>query len=437
MLAEEPATDPAPTARTSGGAGFRYGLLETLRQYGAERLRETGEADQTRGRHLGWYLALAERAESALYGPDQNSWLERLEREHDNVRAALRWSLDDATAPAPASQLGTSPATLRASSAGHASAAPGASSATESTERSSIAPTTATAAPSSTTSAVTPDATPAELGLRLAVACSYFWQIRGHRYRSEAQRWLGQALARTVDRPSAARARAFNWAGTLAGEPVDHVRASALHRAALTLWQQLGDTAGVAESLLGLGAAARARGDALEAEQLLAESLSIARQADAALTAARALRQLAMAARASGRVEAADALAAEALASFQALGEQHQAGHAFDLIGQVASDRGDYARAVQAHDRGLALLDAAGCQEGVVDALVHLGRAEYERGDRAGALRFCAESLRLAASSASSATCRPASSCWPHSARASNRLAPLGSSAPPTLCATA
>ncbi len=75
------------------GAG-RYRLLETVRQYGWERLEEAGEATAARRRHAAYYLSLAEEAEPALTGPDQGRWLQRLDREYDNLRAALRWARD-------------------------------------------------------------------------------------------------------------------------------------------------------------------------------------------------------------------------------------------------------------------------------------------------------------------------------------------------------
>jgi predicted ATPase len=70
----------------------RYRLLETVGQYGRERLEADGEADLARERHARYYLALAEEAERDLR--EQEAWLRRLEREHANFRAALSWALD-------------------------------------------------------------------------------------------------------------------------------------------------------------------------------------------------------------------------------------------------------------------------------------------------------------------------------------------------------
>ena len=73
-------------------------MLETVREYALMRLEETDGLAQARDRHLAHYLALARRAEPELIGPDQGAWFDRLEAEHDNLRAALGWAAasDDA-----------------------------------------------------------------------------------------------------------------------------------------------------------------------------------------------------------------------------------------------------------------------------------------------------------------------------------------------------
>jgi predicted ATPase len=88
------AHDALPGGRT------RYRLLETLRQYGRERLRETGEAPAVRDAHLAWAVGLAEEAERHLDGLDQAAWLDALERELDNLRAALEWAITSRNAQA-------------------------------------------------------------------------------------------------------------------------------------------------------------------------------------------------------------------------------------------------------------------------------------------------------------------------------------------------
>jgi predicted ATPase/DNA-binding SARP family transcriptional activator len=81
-------------AEVRAGEVRRYRLLEPVRQYAGERLEESGETEDFSGRHAGFFLALAEEAEPELAGAQQQEWAERLETDHDNMRAALSWSLE-------------------------------------------------------------------------------------------------------------------------------------------------------------------------------------------------------------------------------------------------------------------------------------------------------------------------------------------------------
>jgi predicted ATPase len=74
-------------------AESRFAMLETIREYALERLNARSEGEAQRKRHTNYYLALAERAEPETLGAQQVVWLERLEREHDNLRAALGWAI--------------------------------------------------------------------------------------------------------------------------------------------------------------------------------------------------------------------------------------------------------------------------------------------------------------------------------------------------------
>jgi predicted ATPase/DNA-binding XRE family transcriptional regulator len=78
----------------AGGTGVRYRMLEPVRQYALEKLEESGEAAEMRLRHAGYYLALAEKAEPRIKGWDQVEWLDRLEAENDNLRAAISHSVE-------------------------------------------------------------------------------------------------------------------------------------------------------------------------------------------------------------------------------------------------------------------------------------------------------------------------------------------------------
>jgi len=81
-------------ADTNPEGGTRYRMLEPVRQYALERLEESGEEDEVRRRHVRRYLALAEQAEPRIKGRGQGKWLDRLEAENDNLRAAIGWSLE-------------------------------------------------------------------------------------------------------------------------------------------------------------------------------------------------------------------------------------------------------------------------------------------------------------------------------------------------------
>jgi non-specific serine/threonine protein kinase len=72
----------------------RYRMLETVRQYALDRLRDSGEEAQWRGSHLACFVTLAEEFNKGIAGPKQQSWFSRIATEHDNLRAALAWSAE-------------------------------------------------------------------------------------------------------------------------------------------------------------------------------------------------------------------------------------------------------------------------------------------------------------------------------------------------------
>jgi predicted ATPase len=168
---------------------MRYTMLEPVRQYAREKLRESSEEDAVQRRRAEFFLALAEEAEPELAGTQQQSWLKRLEREHANLRAALAWTLDPAV---------TEPREHRT-----------------------------------------------ELGLRLAGALGRFWAVYGP---GEGRRWLEKGLAKDGTVPKPALAKAFYEAGWIALWQGDYDRAIALLEEGLALFRQLGNTRGRARS---------------------------------------------------------------------------------------------------------------------------------------------------------------------------------------------
>jgi predicted ATPase/DNA-binding SARP family transcriptional activator len=83
-------------SESTEGGRIRYRLLEPIRQYALEKLEESGEAEAAKRAHAEYFLALAQEAEPELFGPREAEWFERLDEEHDNIRAALSWSLEGA-----------------------------------------------------------------------------------------------------------------------------------------------------------------------------------------------------------------------------------------------------------------------------------------------------------------------------------------------------
>jgi tetratricopeptide (TPR) repeat protein len=344
----------------------RYGLLETVRQYGQERLVASGGVEAARDRHLAWYLALAEEARPHLEAPEQGVWLDRLEREHDNLRAALGWS-------------------IRA--AGDAS-----------------------------------------LGQRLAGALWRFWYMRG--YSSEGQGWLEAALAMGDQDSPAARATALNGAGLMAFDQGDLTQAAARYEESLGLRRELGDTGGIASSLNNLGKVAGdlGRAAALYEEALAlyreqgdhrgsAEALSnlglvAVRQGDPARAAAlheEALRLhrelgntegIAYALGDLGRVAAsqrdlgrATALHEEALGMWRALGHRAGSGFSLNMLGSVAYQQGEYERATRLHEEALTMFRDLGYKNFIAHSLNYLGSVAHAQGDLGRAATLLEESL--------------------------------------------
>ncbi len=156
----------------------RLVMLETIREYGLEVLAASGEEEIARRAHAAFYLSLAERVEPELGGAQQAIWLERLEREHDNLQAALRWSLAQGQA-----------------------------------------------------------ARDMTLALRLGGALRRFWLVRG--YWREGQNLLERALAVRGKVAAAVRAKALIAAANLAVTRSDYERAAALCQESLALCREL------------------------------------------------------------------------------------------------------------------------------------------------------------------------------------------------------
>jgi predicted ATPase/class 3 adenylate cyclase len=261
---------------TEGADGEpRLGMLETIRQYALERLEQDDDLDAARHRHALYYAAFAERAHDQMRGPAQLSALDRLEADHDNLRAALAWSLET---PA------TDPAAGPAGSAAQAGQG----------ER-------------------------AVIGLRLVQALSYFWYQHGHA--TEGRRWLQRAMDLAVadgGTPAAgvgspALAGVAHGLGVLLDQQGESDAARQLFERSLAIWRELGDRDNQARELNSLGIVHRCLGHLDTGRSLLGESVSLAREAGNDLRLATALTNLGQAESDAGNLERATQVLQEAL----------------------------------------------------------------------------------------------------------------------------
>jgi tetratricopeptide (TPR) repeat protein len=309
-------------------------MLETVREFGLGCLAASGEMDTLRGRHAAFFLALAEEASPRLRGPAQRAWLERLDLEHDNLRAALRWTQESGEA---------------------------------------------------------------ELGLRLAGALWQFWITRGHMSegRRWLESLLEGAEAPEGVVSPAVRTRALLWAGTFAAEQGDYGRAAALCEESDALSRDLGDTWGMGWSLNVRGELARHRGDHQGAIALFERSLALFRSLDDRWYAAVVLNNLGALARYQADNARAAALYEESLVMTREIGDPWSTAMILGNLGEVARDQGDTARAAALCEESLRLFRELGDQRGMAYALTYLGVIACKRGDYESALALYTESLTL------------------------------------------
>ena len=192
------------------GEEMRFSLLETLREYGRDRLN-AAEEQALGGRHARFFLGIASEAEAHLRGPRQAEWLARLDRDADNLRAALAWCREHD---------------------GH-------------------------------------------LGLELAGALWRFWMMRGHltEGRAALAGMLAQAMCGETD--PALRGKAWNGAGVLAYYQGDTAQARECYEKSLALMTQADNAEGIAVALNNLGLAAENGGDYAAAEGFYQKSLAL------------------------------------------------------------------------------------------------------------------------------------------------------------------
>jgi tetratricopeptide (TPR) repeat protein len=249
----------------------RFRMLETLRDYAAHQL-PPDLAVELRRRHALHFAELAEQAEPELVGPDQTAWIDRLQRERDNLRAALEWCLQ------PEADL--------------------------------------------------------EIGLRTAAALVRFLEIR-QRLR-EAEALLKPLLARSAEASPAARARLFEAAGTFALNCDSAEWGGELLTEALRLYQELADSFGVARAQVSLGIAHRERDDYAAARALFEEALPVLEATGHSYEVARVAGALGVLERLERRNAEGRAWLERAGALFRVCGHKRRVAWCYYQLGRVA-----------------------------------------------------------------------------------------------------
>jgi predicted ATPase/DNA-binding CsgD family transcriptional regulator len=321
-------------------------MLATIHEYGLEVLASSGEMASIRRAHAEYYLRLSEQAELELGGPQQAAWLERLEREHDNLRAALSWSLEQA---------------------GNKEAIEG--------EHYK------------------------ELALRLGGALRRFWVVHG--YISEGRNFLERAL--TVGMPLAStrigasvQAKALIVAANLAFIQSDYERAEPLFQESLALYRELEDQPGVAFALSLLGSVAWTKGDMAAARTLTEEALAIARKVDDMERIATSLFILGLLSSSQGEYARASALFEESVATHRALRNKRGIAHSLSQLAQVLLvSLADQAKVSPLLEECLTLSQELGFKEGIAAYYCVSGQLALSRKDIVTARSLAEKSVAL------------------------------------------
>jgi len=313
----------------------RFIMLETLREFGLECLAAHGEEEATREAHAAYYLRLSEEAEQSPFGTEHTLWLQRLEREHDNLRAALRWSLEQGEA-------------------GYNM----------------------------------------ELALRLGRALTVFWIQHGHL--SEGRTFLERALTGCQGVMVSVQAKALMAAAHLAINQSDIDRAETLLEESLALSRKLSDTTGI-ENILSLqGSIAHIRGNLVEAYSLTEEAVSLARKSGDKFMIASTMHDLAFVCLDRGEYARACAIYEECLAVFRELGDKVGiAASLYQLVLALFLSLGDHERIHSLLDESFEIWKKIGSPNGIALWSYLAGQVALYQGDAAQARTLLEESVTL------------------------------------------
>jgi predicted ATPase/DNA-binding SARP family transcriptional activator len=388
----------------------RFTMLETIREYAQERLRESGEAEVLQWQHGSYFLRLAEAAEAALRGTEAAFWLERLETEHDNLRAALAWAIEREEAEIGLQLIGALAPfwTMRAHWA------EGEQWVTQVLALPGAAPRTPARAAGLRAAALLAETQGDAEAARtcyyesLAIARECGDQVRSAQILAtlgDMARRLGQiGRARPLYEESLVLYRELDDQRGLAGllmsmglmgvEARDFERARALLEESRAKYAELGDAWGVASTLVGLGTIAAVCEDDLEkARRYVEECLAIHRRLGARAKIASALYQLADVAMRQGCAEEAEMLLDEALGIARELPDHWWILRMLMMQSDWARRREDLPAARAHCEEALAIVRAHPGQQAIGIDLLPVGRVAHQQGDYEAAWRHYAGAL--------------------------------------------
>ena len=320
-------------AETSGRPQARYRLLETIREYALDKLEGAGEEQRVRNRHLEFFLARAEEAASRLGDEYQQLWLNWLEGEHDNLRAALAWSLEGNRIDA---------------------------------------------------------------GLRIASALVRFLEIRGYIQEGMAwfERLFAQVDERV---PPVTCANAYTFAAFLAMFLGDAKASIVYGHKAVDFAEAAGDEGGpvLAFALAGLSSGARVAGEFQTAFTIGEQVISAYREFGPPFYLGMALIAQGDLAIELGYYDQARDLLDESLRLAREAGDSFRIAHTFNALGDLARCQGNYVEAKSAYEYSAALLGELDAQHDLASILRNQGRVCLHLGDIECARALFSQSLAI------------------------------------------
>ena len=357
------------------GGEARYRLLETLRQYGQEKLVELGEAEAIRRRHRRWYRSLVERAEPELTGAHQRFWLDRLQHDYENIRAVIEDSVRVETDVGEGLHIGAALLRLWV-------------------VRGYLAEGRRLLEPLLEASQRRPDVrhTPAGMGALHTVGFAAYFQGDYTAMQAIGEEWL--AIAQDLeDERSIWMAR--DMLARVWMNQGDYVRARNVFADQLGAMRRHGYAFGVASALIGLGVVARLQGDYSSAVAWCEECLEVSRQSGDIWFIGQALSNSGLAHYQLGRYATAHKHFVEALDLRRELDDR--SGTAWSLInlGDVALARGELNEARNRFEESLSILTDLGDRSGRSDAMASLGHVAEAQSDVTSARQCYLESLTL------------------------------------------